>query len=268
MLIKSEDRTYGTNFDFQVNLLASSANIRKIQLAKCILPLLPQVNVNNKTVTVTHVDGTVTFPLIEGYYSVQSYVNMLQTSFSAAWLVLDPTNTVTISYDIERRSILISDDNSEAFYIHNDCTFALYSRNVVFFQYEAAGSTPTTTSIESLSLNMIYSRYVILESQRLTEDQKSYSMISGKGASNIVSIIDIASKYNEAQFVVSSSFPGTLFVIDTLDYSPLINVLNRNKSLKVIDFVFVDEFGFNLSNISTSSFKFEYPTCLWFQCYL
>ena len=48
LVVRSEDRLHGSDFDFQIDLLTSSAHIRKIQLAKCMLPLLPQVNENNK----------------------------------------------------------------------------------------------------------------------------------------------------------------------------------------------------------------------------
>jgi len=265
IVIRSEDRNYGNDFDFQVDLLTISAHVRKIQLAKCILPLLPQINVHNKTVTVTHVDGTVTFDLVEGYYSVQSLVNMMQDKFLTAWLSLDPLNLVTVNYNIDRRSILIIDDNAENWYIHTECPFNRFARNVVKFPTLPAGSPTSTFQSESTSLGMIYSRYVIITSERLTEDQKAYSVISNLGPKNIVAVLDIASKYNEHQFAVTSSFPGTDVVIDTLDYAPKINVLNRNKALKVIDFQLIDEFGFNLNDINTPTYTFIYPVSMWLQ---
>lgn len=268
MVIRSDDRTYGDDFNFQIDLLTSTIGIRKIQLAKCILPLLPQINVHNKTITVTHVDGDVTFDLVEGFYSVQSLVNMMENEFTNAWLSLDVTNAVTVSYDIDRRSISIIDDNAENFFIHTNCPFDRYARNVVNFPTQLSGSGLSTSSIESLSLGMIYSRYVILSSSRLTQDQKGFSVVSTGGASDIVSVIDLASQYSPAQFTVSSSFAGTDVVIDTLDYSPRINTVNRFKSFKVMDFSFTDEFGFGVSTLNTSNYRFEYSVALWFQCYL
>jgi len=268
MLIRSDDRTYGDDFDFQIDILTSTSGVRKIQLAKCIFPLLPQVNVHNKSITVTHDDGTVTFDLVDGFYSMQSYINMMQNEFTIAWQSLDVTNAVTISYDIDRRTVSIIDDNAENFYIHTDCPFDRYSRNVVKFPSEPSGSIPSTSSIESLSLGMIYSRYVLLKSNRLTQDQKSFSVVSKNGASDIVAVIDLASQYDTDQFSVSSSFPGTFKPIDTLDYSPRINTVNRFKSFKVMDFQFVDEFGFGISSLNTSSYNFQYPVAMWFQMYL
>lgn len=268
ILIRSEDRISGTDYDFDVDLLASSAHIRKLQITKVILPLLPTINANDKSVTVTHDDGDVTFDLIEGYYSVQALANMLQAQFLAAFQSLDVTNSVTVNYDIDRRSINITDDGGENWYIHEECDFNKFGRNVCKFPVLPAGS-PTATSVsESTSLGMIYSRFIILASDRLTQDQKSYSIISGRGASNIIAILDIASKYSENQFAVSTSFPGTDFVIDTLEYAPRINILNRNKALKILDFKLIDEFSFDLDTINTPEHPFIYPITIWMQGYL
>lgn len=268
MVIRSEDRHYGNDFDFQIDLLTISAHIRKIQLAKCMLPLLPQINSHNKSITVTHDDGTVTFDLVEGYYSVQAMVNMMQSQFLIAWQSLDASNLVTVNYNIDRREISITDDNGENWYIHTDSPFNRYARNVVKFPTLASGSPTAFARYESSSLGMIYSRYVIVTSDRLTEDQKAYSVLSNIGPKNIVAVLDIASKYNETQFAVTSSFPGTDVVIDSLDYSPKINILNRNKALKIIDIQVIDEFGFNLNDLNTPGYTFVYPVAMWFQCYL
>lgn len=268
ILVRSEDRFNGNSFDFQVDLLTSTSHIRKIQLGKIICPLLPQINNIDKSVTVVHQDGTVTFDLIEGFYSVQGLANMMQDVFLTAWQLIDPTNGCTVNYDIERRSITITDDQGENFYILKTCPFARYARNVVKFPTQSLPDVPSTSSIESTSLGMIYSRFLLLTSSRLTEDQKSFSVVSDLGPSNIVSIIDIASKYTESQYAVSVSFPGTEFVIDTLGYAPRINLLNRGKALKVIDFQLSDEFGNNVSTLSDGSFPFDYSVSLFFQCYL
>jgi len=268
LLVRSEDRFNGNSFDFQVDLLTSTSHIRKIALSKIITPLCPQINNFNKSITVVHQDGDITFDLVEGFYSVQSLSNMMQDTFLTAWQTLDATNSVTVNYDIERRSISIIDDNGEDFYIVTGCPFDRFARNVVRFETQPQGSPLSTSSLESSSLGMIYSRFLLLTSSRLTEDQKSFSVVSAIGPSNIVAIIDIASKYSESQFAVSTSFPGTEFVIDTLGYAPRINLLNRNKALKVIDFQLLDEFGNNLNDISDGSFPFNYSLSLFFQCYL
>jgi hypothetical protein len=269
MLIRSEDRINGNDFNFRIDLLTSTAHIRKMMLSKIGLPLLPQINEKNKRITLTHTDGTVSFELVEGFYSVQSMVNMMQAKFINALKTLDVTNSVTIVYDVERRAIEIIDDNSESFYIHSESDFINFGRNVVKFPSLPGGSPlPVTTSVESTSLGMIYSRFVTLESSRMIEDQRTYSVVSNKGASNIIAIIDIASAYSSAQFTVSSSFPGTDVIINTYEYAPRVNVVNRNKSFKVVDFELRDEFGFCLDELNTAAYSFEYPVFFWFMCFV
>jgi len=268
LLVRSEDRKHGNDFDFSIDLLTTTAHIRKIQLAKFMGPLLPQVNAHNKSLTIVHTDGVITTQLIEGYYSIQSFINMLQSALTSSWLILDPSNLVTVSYSVERRSISVVDDNGEDWFFDEASPFILYGRNVVKFPSKPFASPLTSFKTESQSLGMIYSRFLLLTSNRLTEDQKAYSTISGKGPSNIVSIIDLSSQYSAAQFSVSSSFPGTEIVANTGDYAPRINVLNRNKGLKIIDLTLEDEFGFKVSSINTPNYTFEYPVAMWFQCYL
>lgn len=268
ILVRSEDKMVGNNYDFQVDLLTSSVHIRKIQLAKIITPLLPQINNVNKSVTIVHQDGNVTFDLVEGFYSVQALANMMQDTFLVAWQLLDPANSCTVSYDIERRSISITDDLSKSFYLLRGCPFEKFGKGVVQLPSESLPAVPSSAELESTALGMIYSRFLILSSSRLTEDQKSFSIVSDLGPSNIIAIVDIASKYSEGQFAVSTSFPGSTFVIDTLDYAPRINLLNRNKALKVVDFQLSDEFGNNVSLLSDGTFPFSYPIALFFQCYL
>jgi hypothetical protein len=268
ILVRASDKTYGNGYDFQTDLITPSVHIRKIKLAKIGLPLIHQINNNNKTISVTHTDGSVTFDLVEGFYSVQGMVNMFQASFTTAWLSLDGTNLVTVSYDIDRRQITITDDNGEFFYIWSNCNFALYGKNVVKFPTLPSGSVVAVATISSTRLGMIYSRYIVLKSRRLTEDQKSFSLISGKGPSDIVAIIDLASAYNSSQFTVSTSFPGTDVIIETGDYAPKINFVNRNKALKVFDLQLEDEFGFGLNTLNTATFEFDYGVFMWFVGYL
>lgn len=266
IVIRSEDRHHGTDFNFSIDLLTSSVNLRKIQLAKIMLPLLPQINENNKTIRVTHFTGNVTFDLIPGYYSVQALVNMMQQQFTTAWLSLNPINLVTVNYNIDTRTISVTDDNAQLWYFNTGFPFDLFGRNVVKFPTLPTGSPLATNVTTSTSLGMIYSRYITLTSNRLTEDQKSFSIISNLGPQNIVGVLDLTSQYGATQFSATSSFPGTDVVIDCLAYSPRINILNRNKALKVIDFMLLDEFGIPVDRINTVEYPFIYPVAMWFQC--
>lgn len=268
VVIRSEDRISGTPYDFTVDLVTSSVFIRKIALSKVIMPLLPQVNANNKRITITHQDGPIVIDLVEGFYSVQAYVNMLEDKFTAAWLALSPLNSVVVNYDVDHRQIIITDLQNENWYFNDDCPFIRFGYNVSSFPSLPIGS-PTTAFLQtSTSLQMIYSRFIIVSSKRLTDDQKGYSMVSSKGCVNIAAVLDLSSEYSASQFAASASFPGTTVTLDTLQYSPHINLLNRQKALKVVDIALFDEFFIPLDRINTSTYTFDYSIAMWFQGYL
>lgn len=268
LLINSRDRLSGTDFDFIVDIKTEAANYRTVSLRKIIHPLLPQINANNRTLTVEHVDGIFSTTLDCGYYTVQSFVNMLQAKLTAGWVSLDATNSVTVAYDANARLISVTDNNGEAFFFQNTSSFIVYGYNVVGFPSQAPGSALSTTTISSTNLTMIYSRFVTIRSDRITESQRGSSIISSTGASNIVAVVDLAEGYNDAQFATGSAFPGTAKVFDT-DFAPTINVLNRGKTLRILDVEIVDEFGFGVTSIYSGTGQvFEYPVVMWFLCAL
>jgi hypothetical protein len=193
---------------------------------------------------------------------------MMQSHFTALWFSLNVANVVTVSYDIDRRQITITDNLSKNWFIADTSSFAKYGGNVVKFNYFSPAFGLNTYTHSSTSLGMIYSRFVLLHSNRLTEDQRSYSMVSKQGPSNIVAVIDLASQYQTSQFVVSSAFPGTDVAVDCLKFSPRINVLNYTKAFKLIDLSFIDEYGFNLNDINTNTFPFDYPVVVWLMGYM
>lgn len=267
ILCKSADRKSGNNYDFTVDLLAGIPNIRKIKLSKIGMPLLPQINSKNKQISVTHTDGSFTVDLDEGFYNPQSLVNMMQAVLSAQWLLLGVGNTVTVSYDIDKRQLSIVDNLGEQFYIWTDCDFTRYARNVVLFPTQISGSALASSSAVSLRLGMIYSRYVIVQSDTLTRDNRSFSSVSNLGATNIVAVVSLTSKYLSDQFSPSASFAGTESLFETID-SPTLNFVNRNKTLKLLDLALTDEFGFSLEDLNTSTYKFDFGVFCVFECFM
>jgi hypothetical protein len=264
VIANSRDRTHGSDFKFLVDLKTEGANFRTIALRKLIFPLLPQINAHNNSMTIEHDDGTFTVTLDSGYYTVQSFVNMLQAKLTAGWLGVGVGNSVTVNYDVDAREITITDNNAEAFFIQSTSSFILRGYNVVGFPSQAPGSARTTTAIASNNLTMIYSRFATIRSNRLAESQRGTSMLSSTGASNIIAVVDLASGYDSSQFATGSAFPGTARVFDT-EYAPKINVLNRHKNLRVFDVEIIDEFGIGVERIYEGlTENFEYPIVMWF----
>jgi hypothetical protein len=264
ILVNSRSAESGDDFKFYVDLRTESMNLRDIQLCKIIFPLLPQINSHNNVLSGTHDDGNFSITLTHGYYTVQSFVNMLQAKFTAAWIALNPLNVVTVNYNSDGRNIVITDGNGDFFYFDPNCSFIKYGYNVVGFNAGVAYDSDTQTSI---NLTMVYSRYITVRSNRLIENQRSYSLVSNLGSGNIIAIIDITEGYGADQYINGSTFPATAKVFNTTDIAPVINICNRDRSIRVIDIEILDEFGFCIDTIYRGLTElFTYPVTIWFKC--
>lgn len=266
ILVNSRSRDTGDDFKFMVDFRTESINLRDIQLCKLIFPLLPQINAHNNVLSGVHTDGAFSITLTEGYYTVQSFVNMLQSKMTAAWVALNALNVVTVNYSSDSRTITITDGGGDSFYFNTNCSFITYGYNVVGFN---SGVSTNATSQTSINLTMIYSRYITIRSNRLVESQRSYSLLSNQGSSNIVAIVDLTEGYGADQYINGSTFPATAKVFNCTDIAPVINISNRYKNLRVLDIEIIDEFGYCIDTIYQGlSSTFAYPVSIWFRCNL
>ncbi len=256
----SRDRISGTSgFNFVTDLKSETTNVRSIRLSSCILPLLPQINDLNNGITVVHTDGTGSVTLDNGYYTVQSLVNELQSKLTALWVALDPTNVVIINYDSDRRRISIVDGNNETWYFSDTCTFITRGVNVAAFD---SGASSFTVANYSKSLQMVYSRYLNVYSRRLVEDARIGSRSSRGNGMCLVAVIDLLSGYDADQYINGSTFPSTAKVFYPRA-PPVLNILNRQKAIRVFDLEVETEFGENVYTIYADGF--HYPTCFVFE---
>lgn len=258
ILISSNDKTSPSfsDFNFYVDLRQESSNLRSIQLLKCILPLLPQINDHNNimSITLNGITGTVT--LDNGFYNPNSFVNMLQSKFSTFWNATIPGATVTVSYNVAERNITV-EDNSPApgpyNFQFNSSIFSSYGIHVANFPLSVSSTLQTSTSLE-----MVFSRFYTVHSNRLCDNQRASSLTSSYAQTNMVAIVPCMDFFDNTQFSPSSSFPGTSKTFDVSNTSPVINTTNKNISLRVIDFRIDDEFGNCLDTIySDGSFKYS-----------
>jgi hypothetical protein len=249
IFISSENKlpTSESDFDFYVDLRQESGNVRSIQLMKAILPLAPQINDHNNVMNVTLNGNTFNVTLDNGYYNPNSFVNMLQAKLSAAWNTAIAGATVTVSYNPAERNITIEDTSpgpGPYNWQFNASPYSRYGLHVAYFPLGVSGVTQTSTSLE-----MIYSRYYAVRSNRLCDNQRATSLTSSYQPTNIVAILPVSEYYDSTQFSPSASFPGTAKTMDCYDTSPVINTTNKNVSLRVLDLHVSDEFGFSLYTI-------------------
>lgn len=267
VLVSSDDKIQGSksDFNFFVDLHTESANVRSIQLNRVIVPLAPQINDHNNVMNITLNGLSSSVSLPNAYYTPNSFVNMLQSQLSTVWNTLIPGAQVLVSYNPPERNITITDISpgpGPYTWQFDASSYYSYGRHIAYFPINNLGVTQTSTSLE-----MIYSRYYTVRSDRICQSQRAPSLLSSYQPSNIVAVVPIASEYDSTQFSPSASFPGTSKTIYVGDMSPVINTTNQNISLRVLDLSITDEYGFNLDTIFTDG-TFQYECAFMFSAYV
>jgi hypothetical protein len=259
--IDSSLRKTGTNYNFVADLMQSNASYRQIKLTRAVLPIIPQINEANNTVRV-RLDGvalTKTFTLDPGYYTPETLANEMSDKFGALWTT--EGETVTITYYALTRTIEI--DSSVDFGILDSCPFALYGRNVVQFPTVTESEVLSQQLITSLSLSMVFTRWIQIESVEMLSNQRGANIVAGKGALSIIGIADVIGSYNTAQWNPAQVFPGTSESFQ-INVSPRVNFQKSLSTPRTVDITIKDEFSFPLDRIGAIS----YPVTLWFEVYL
>lgn len=259
IFVSSENKvsSSSSDFDFYVDLRQESANIRSLQLMKAILPLAPQINDHNNVMNITLNGITFNVTLDNGYYNPNSFVNMLQAKLTAAWAAAIATATVTVSYNPASRNITITDTSPAPgpyTWQFNSSTYSNFGLHVAYFPLGVLATTQTSSALE-----MIFSRYYVVRSERLCQSQRASSLTSSYQQTNIIAVIPVAEYYDSNQYSPSASFPGTAKTMDCFDTAPVINTTNKNISLRVLDLHIADEFGNSLATIYNDG-SFQY-TC-------
>jgi hypothetical protein len=265
MHIDSRNRVSGNSFNGTYRLIPETSQARSLHMDKVIFPLLPTINDKNNGITIVHATGTGNTTLTNGYYTVQSLVNEMQAKFTALWQALPAgaLNSVSVIYDPSARTVTVTDNDGSLWYLDETSTFNTAGLNVIGFN---AGLAFDAISHVSTSLQMIYSRYVIVKSQRLCEDTRIISTTTAtSSAMGIVAILDLVEGYDASQFSTGTSFPSTTKVYNLENSACHINVHNRGKAIKDLDLSFYDEFGNNIYNIYNSGF--DYDIALWVSLY-
>lgn len=261
ILIDSEDRTSGSNndFDFFVKF-QSEIFAKQVYLSNAILPLAPTIHDKNKTLKINANGTDITITLDTGYFNPVTFTNMLQGKLQAAWISeIDVTASVIVTYDNAGRFISIT-DNSPALIggpfpiTFLDCPYTRYGKHVAEFKTGVASVTH-----KSISLEMISSRYYYIKSQRLTQSQRAGTVCSGIQTYDIVGIVYTCEMYDENQYQ-STIFPGTAKSF-TVTNAPVINL--NISSFKEVDIRIEDEFGFNLYSLMDDG-SFSYGVVLQF----
>lgn len=263
--VDSDLRKTGDDFDFIIDFLQSNASFRQIHLKRVLMPIIPQINEANNEISVRlQIGGVRTGVLPNGYYSPDRFANMLNEVMGQMWLAGDPTNEVSVTYEPLTREIKIVDGNGRQFQILSESSYARYGTNVAEFRSAPSTVTETSSELTSLSMGMVFTRYVQVISCELVKNQRGSSIVAGRGALSLIGIIDIISAYDPAQWSPANIYPGTSATYE-IRTAPRLNMRDSGTTPRVVDFQLRDEWGFTLGRIGPG---IRYPTSLWFEVLL
>jgi hypothetical protein len=261
--VDSSLRKTGNDYNFIADFLQSNASFRQIQLKRCMLPIIPQINsANNVLIVRLSGYGQLTVNLPNGYYTPERFANMLNEEMGLVWSAQG--ETIQVVYLPLTREITLR-ESSVAFGILETCSYARFGKNVANFPTIDSIALLTETEITSTSMSMVFTRYVQIDSCELVRNQRGTSLIAGRGAISVIGYVDLIGSYNVEQWSPSQYlFPGTSASFEVTT-APRMNMRDSGSTPRVCDFILKDEFGFDLSRVGEA---IQYPVTLWFEVLL
>lgn len=239
------------------------SRVRKVRLASCIVPKLPNINVMNNTFVIVSEAGTTgTITLPPGYYNQVSLVNELKAVIDVEWALFGVPDSSVVNFNNLTKTISIQSANGNKWFFTSDSAFIIRGINVSGFSgYPLASDPSVVGSITqySCSVGLIYSRYIYVSSKVLTQNVRTCNRISN-GRTDIVGIVPIADDYSASDFDSSNMFTGNLISDITISHSPLLDCNLNQRNVELVDFQFTDEFGFDVINVLQLSNSFPEST--------
>lgn len=247
VLISSSDRYTGNDASFRVNLNYRVMRPRYLTLKKCIVPKIPNITPLNNSIRIKHAGGTTAFfTLTPGIYNTTTFANALTTAINAAFVAAAIVDTVTTTYDPIARAFTVTSVGGLNFFFDATCTFITRG----LFMHALPGTDiAAAVSVSAISggiAGMVYSRYLTVSSDALTQYSYSSSILSRLNQPNdIIGIIDVATIYDPADFDVSIPYAGVYKSLN-ID-APQLSLLCSQRSMNEdIDITISDEYGTTL----------------------
>lgn len=261
VLVDSKDRISGTPSNFRASLRSRIPRVRYLQLAKSIIPKIPNVNPNNYSIQIKHALGTTAvFNLPTGIYNPTTLSNELTNAINDAFVAAAIADTVTTVYDPNTRTFSIASVGLQNFFIVNTCSFITRGQWLAPFESDALASVPSKATIYSGIASMLYSRYLTVASQAANQYSFASSITSRPSQpTQLLGIIDLCEIYTDADFDVSIPYTS---VYKTLAVDGcVVSVMNTQRSLfEEIDIAIADEYGTNLDE--SLVLGAQYPTSI------
>ena len=209
LLIDSDDRIKGTCNEYTVALRSRLTRTRYLRLVKATVPKLNNITEMNNQFRIVHALGTTgTITLPTGLYSTGDLANRLTASINQAYLSAGIADVVAVTYSLISRSFTITSTLAQAFFIDEASTFIIRGRHLAPFESQPITDVPSKTSVLSGVSGMLYTRYLTISSDALTQNAFSSSILSASNQpSNLIGIIDLASIYTSEDFASTRHSP-------------------------------------------------------------
>lgn len=259
-VLDSKDRTTGNISEFICNMGYQLMKARYCQVKRVVIPKINNVNVRNRTIRMRSGATTTNyFYLPVGLYNTSSLSNALVSAINAEFAISGIVDSVTCSFDPITRTMELKSVGGIDLAFDEDCDFIVYGKNLVPFESQSMAVAPSKTTLYSATCGMIYTRYLTISSDSLTQYSVGNSLLSSDSQPpSIIAVVDLVDLYTENDFDLTKVFNGVYRSID-VNSAPRLRVLNNTRTMPSnIDVSIRDEYGRNLNDII--QLGFPYPT--------
>lgn len=247
-VIDSSDRLTGNLSEFIVDMGYQLVKSRYIELKRVIVPKLPNITQYNNTIKMRSEFGggttTANFTIQPGFYNTTSLSNALVSAINTAFATAGIIDTVTVAFDPITRTFSLQSVNAIALAFDETCSFIVYGKSLVPFESQDISGAATKTTLLSSSAGMLYTRYITVSSDALTQYSIGNGiMSSSKQPPSIIGVIDLIDLYDENDWDITTVYSGIYRAVE-LTNSPRLFVANSSRSLpRQIDVSVRDMYG-------------------------
>lgn len=252
--LDSRDRSAGNLSTFWINLKYQLVKVRYIQLKRVVLPKIPNINPLNNTIVMRSQfgGGTVTSPftLPVGLYNTTTFSNVLVSAINTAFVAAGIVDTVTCTWSPTTRTFSLSSVNGIALAFDSTCSFITGGVNMAPFESQLMSVAATKTTLYTSTCGMIYTKYITVSSDALTQYSIGNSILSTPSQPpSVIAVVDLVDLYEASDFDITKVFSGVYKAVD-VNTAPHLRVANSSRSLpQTIDLEVRDEFGNELNSV-------------------
>ncbi len=250
LLIDSKDRIQGNASSFYIDLGYQLSKGRYMTLKRVIVPKIPNITPNNNQIQLrSGATSTAVLTIPVGLYNTTTLANTLTSVINTGFLAAGIIDTVTVNFDSVSRTFSLTSVNGIPLAISSTCSFIRYGLSLCPFESQDLTVAPTKTTLRSTLAGMLYSRYLTVSSDTLTQYSLGDSILSSATQPpSIMGVVDLIDLYNSDDFDITSVYTGVYRAID-INTGVRMRIMNGSRSIpNQIDIDLKDMYGFGLES--------------------